>query len=266
MRFAAIQFDIVWEDKVANHAIIERLLDDANVPAGTFVVLPEMGDTGFSFNLDRIVDERSIEWGMGVARDRGIHIQLGHVTRGRDHRGRNCATVINSRGEGAGQYQKVHPFSYGREIEHFSGGDHLLLVDAGHCSICPLICYDLRFPELWRVAARKGAQVFTIGASWPAARQRHWRSLLIARAIENQAFVIAVNRTGRDPHLEYEGGSAIIGPTGEILAEAQREAAVLQAEIDIESLLSWRSTFPALHDLQPSLLGDWPVLQTKLLK
>ncbi len=119
-----------------------------------------------------------------------------------------------------------------------------------------LICYDLRFPELWRLAAIAGTEVFTIGASWPAARRHHWRQLLIARAIENQAFVVAANRIGDDPHLSYAGGSMVVSPTGEILAEAGDHEAVLRARLDLASLREWRRDFPALSDLHRDLLGS----------
>ncbi len=256
MRFALVQHDIIREDKCANHAIVERMLDDAKIAPGTFVLLPEMGDTGFSFNLDKIVDDESVQWGSRCARERSIYLQVGHAERGPDGRGRNCATVIAPDGEIVGQYQKVHPFSYGREIEHFTGGDHLLLVEIDGMCICPLICYDLRFPELWRIAARAGAEVVIIVASWPAARQLHWRSLLIARAIEDQAYIIAVNRVGRDPHLEYAGESMIISPEGKILAEGDDRPRVLQADLDLNALRDWRAKFPALRDIHDDLLGS----------
>lgn len=126
--------------------------------------------------------------------------------------------------------------------------------------MCPLICYDLRFPELWRLGAVEEADVFTIGASWPAARQQHWRALLIARAIENQAYVVAVNRIGDDPHIKYAGGSLIISPTGEVLAEAPagNVPIVLQAELDPAALRAWREKFPALADIHRELLGSIP--------
>jgi predicted amidohydrolase len=155
-----------------------------------------------------------------------------------------------------GEYQKVHPFSYGKESQFYSGGDHLLLRRCGEAMVCPMICYDLRFPELWRIAALNGAEVFTIGASWPAARQHHWRALLIARAIENQAYVVAVNRTGSDPFLKYAGGSIIISPRGEVLAEAGEESGVLQVQLDLAALRQWRDEFPVLKDVRPDLLGS----------
>jgi predicted amidohydrolase len=260
MRFAAVQFDIAWENKPANHATIEWMLDAAKIEPGTFVVLPELGDTGFSFNLDHVVDDESLAWGRRLAQARGMWMQVGFAKRCQTPcsgpPGRNCAAIISPAGEVVGEYQKMHPFSYGKESQHFSGGDHLVIADCGGLHICPLICYDLRFPELWRLAAVAGAEVFTIGASWPEARQHHWRSLLMARAIENQAFVIGVNRIGRDPHLGYAGGSMIVSPMGEVIAEADSSAAALSAEIDPEAVRQWRRQFPALADLKRGLLGS----------
>lgn len=267
MHIAAVQFDIVWEDKDANHRIIEQMIDDADVPAGALVVLPELGDTGFSFNLDVIADDRTLPWGIEVARQRSIWLQVGYAIRGEDGKGRNCTSIISPQGDVVAHYQKVHPFSYGREIEYFSGGRSITITpitsrddtsdrdEDATVQLCPLICYDLRFPELWRIAALQGAELFTIGASWPAARQAHWRSLLIARAIENQAFVVGVNRCGADPHLGYAGGSIIISPRGEVLAEADDTPQMLQATIDPATVRQWRSEFPALKDVQQSLLG-----------
>lgn len=255
MRVAAIQHDIAWEDKAANHATVERLLDDAAVEPGTFVLLPEMGDTGFSFNLDVIVDDRTLPWAKKTAQQRRIWLQAGYAVRHEDGSGRNCATIVNPEGAAIGTYQKVHPFSFGREAEHFTGGGQIVLRRCGEAVVCPLICYDLRFPELFRLAALHGAEVFTIGANWPSARQAHWQALLRARAIENQAYVVGLNRVGDDPQLSYLGGSMIIGPTGEVLAEGDDRPAALTAELDLEALRAWRKQFPALQDVHRELLG-----------
>lgn len=264
MHFAAVQFDIVWEDKPANHAIIERMLGQAQPPlqSNTFVLLPELGDTGFSMNLDRIVDDQSLAWACQLAQRFGVFVQHGFARRATasDHvtrpAGRNCAAVIAPDGSVMGEYRKVHPFSYGKESQFYGGGDHLAIAKCGGAMVCPMICYDLRFPELWRLAALAGAEVFTIGASWPAARQHHWRALLLARAIENQAYVVAVNRVGRDPHLPYAGGSIIISPKGDILAEAADQPEILHADLDLASLRQWRAEFPALRDIKRDLLGN----------
>jgi predicted amidohydrolase len=267
MKFAAVQFDIAWEDKPANHAVIEKLLAEAQpaIGPGTFVLLPELGDTGFSLDLDRIADDLTLTWASDLARRMNIYLQPGFARRGaaapdNAPAGRNCAAIIAPDGLVLGEYQKVHPFSYGKESIAYSGGDHLVIKTCGdprdHAEVCPMICYDLRFPELWRLGATSGAEVFTIGASWPAARQHHWRSLVIARAIENQAYVVAVNRCGRDPHLEYAGGTLIVSPKGEVVAESENLPMVLQAELDLPALRAWRAEFPALRDVHASLLGS----------
>lgn len=255
MVFAAVQYDIAWEDKPANHARMEAMIKEAKLPEGTFVLLPEMCDTGFSFNLDRIVDDSTIEWARGLCERLGLWVQVGFPRRGPDGRGRNCAAIISPQGHVVADYEKVFPFSYGKEIEHFSGGDQIAVAEIGVHVVCPLICYDLRFPELWRLGTLAGATAFTIGASWPAPRQSHWRSLLIARAIENQAFIIGVNRVGSDPHLPYAGGSMIISPKGEVLAEADDAPEVIRASCNVSDVAAWRREFPALKDIRQDLLG-----------
>ena len=256
MHVAAVQFDIVWEDKQANHRIIEDMLDAANIERDTYVLLPELGDTGFSFALDKIVDDQTLPWAQRLAQRMGIWLQPGFAENGPDGKGRNCAAIISPQGDVLGIYRKVHPFSFGSETQHYRGGEALLLRSCGGAVTCPMICYDLRFPELWRIAACQGAELFTIGASWPSARQTHWRALLTARAIENQAYVVSVNRIGDDPNLKYTGGSIIVSPTGEILAEATDAATVLKADLDLGALHRWRDEFPALRDMRSQLLGS----------
>jgi len=262
MRLAAVQFDIAWEDKPANHRIIEQMLSEAALPHGSFVLLPELGDTGFSFNLKRIVDDQTLPWGKKLAARLGVYLQIGFARRGSDGRGRNCTAILSPQGGIICEYHKVHPFSFGKEIEHFTGGDTLALANCAGTTVCPAICYDLRFPELFRQGAVHGAEVFSVGANWPSARQHHWRTLAIARAIENQAVVLACNRTGNDPHLSYAGGSMIVGPKGEILAEADDRAQVLSAELDLAALRDWRREFPALRDVRRSLLGSMPIARS----
>ncbi|MFO0873335.1 MAG: nitrilase-related carbon-nitrogen hydrolase [Phycisphaerales bacterium] len=279
MNVLAIQHDIAWEDKQANHATVEDMLDAARPPQGATVVLAELFDTGFSFNLDAIVDARTVAWGQSVAAARSLNILCGHAERGgaseadgarnagearraddrtprtTTPRGRNCLTLIAPGGVVRGRYEKVHPFTFGREGEHYGGGSRLLLRRIDGATVCPLICYDLRFPELWRLAALAGAEVFLLGASWPAARQHHWRALCIARAIENQAYVVAVNRVGRDPTLAYAGGSLVVDPRGKVIAEAGDAPMTLAATLDLADLRAWRAQFPALRDAHREFLG-----------
>jgi len=259
MRVHLVQLDCVWEDRVANRAKVAAMLDAADVRHADLVVLPEMFDTGFSFRLDVTADADQTTLGFltSQALERGITIVGSRSIIADDGKGRNRCTVVGPTGVVLCEYDKIHPFSLSppgasRECDVFSGGTRVVTTrigtDADVFTLCPTICYDLRFPELYREGLRHGAEVFTVIANWPEARAAHFRALCIARAIENQAFVLAVNRCGRDPSLRYIGGSMIVSPLGEVLADAGDGERVLSAEMDAASLRIWREKFPAWRD------------------
>jgi predicted amidohydrolase len=263
MEVALVQYDIAWEDKAVNHARIEAMLHEADVPGGTFVLLPELGDTGFSTDLDAITgaEHDSIAWATDLARRRDLFIQVGHAVRAEDGMGLNCATIVRPDAT-TGTYAKVHPMSLLGETRSFRGGDSLLLADIGPLCVAPKICYDLRFPELFRISALEGAQLFSIGACWPVERIDHWRALLVARALEGQAWVMGCNRVGDDPNLSYGGTSMIIAPDGTVLAEADRqEEIVLRATLDIPMGARFREQFPVLQDTRRDLLGSIEIVR-----
>lgn len=266
MRIHCLQYDIVWEDKPANHELVRAMVAGMKPGPGSLVALPEMFDTGFSLNLD-ITDDtesRTSERFLSeLSREYGIYVHGSRCTREKDGWGRNWAIVMNPEGGVIARYAKLHPFGFGREPERFRGGDELVSCEwrdgDGVLRVGPLICYDLRFPEVFRLCSlRLGVEIFVLGANWPDARQAHWRALLIARAIENLAYVVGVNRSGRDPHLNYEGGSIIVSPKGEILAEAGPGQEVISATVDPKAVRSWRKSFGALRDARPGLLGELP--------
>ena len=259
------QTDIAWEDRRENLARVSAMLRDTpSVRAGDLIVLPEMFDTGFSFNLARTsdTDSMTLEWIRQTARDHRITLQGSRTVLGPDGRGRNRATIAGPDGAILCEYDKVHPFSFGRESEFFTGGDSAAVYpwtsDEGTTTVCPVICYDLRFPELFRQGMRLGAEVFGVIANWPAPRKLHRTVLAQARAIENQACVLSVNRAGSDPHLTYSGGTCAFGPQGEVLGELPDGPGVLSVKVDIEAIRAWRDKFPALRDAR--LLG--PVSST----
>lgn len=257
----AVQFDIVWEDKSANHDLVERLVEDAAPPRGSLILLPEMFDVGFSLNTsvtsEQATDGVSEAWCAAAARRWGVYLQGASVQRPDPKRkATNDAVVFNPGGELICRYSKIFPFSGGREPEEFAGGSWIATYEWQGLRVCPFICYDLRFPEIWRLATiEHGAEVFTIGASWPSPRQHHWLTLLSARAIENQAYVVGLNRVGNDPYLSYAGGSRIIDPRGELLAQADDRPAVLSANIDQTTVRSWRASFKAIADVRREFLG-----------
>ncbi|MEM9082009.1 MAG: nitrilase-related carbon-nitrogen hydrolase [Planctomycetota bacterium] len=254
MKVHLVQHDIVWEDKAANHARVRSLVDDAEIGRGDLIVLPEMFDTGFSINLEKAEDGdgRSAGFLAGLAADKGAMV-VGGISVKEGDRGRNRALVFGCAGETVAAYDKVHPFSFGREGERFDGGREVVVfdwafADGGVCRVQPAVCYDLRFPELFRAGLDRGAEAMVVIANWPRPRQDHWRTLLKARAIENQCFVMGVNRTGRDPHLAYAGGSVVFDPRGEMIGEMGEEEGVLSVELDRRRLDQWRKAFGAWLD------------------
>lgn len=252
MQVVCCQLDIVWENKPANHARGRALLDRAAAPRGSLVVLPEMFATGFSMDVKSITDTNSREtyqFLSKTAADYGVFLVAGIVQHAGDMRGRNECVVFSPGGDGVAQYCKIHPFSYAGETDHYLSGEQITLFNWHEFTVAPFICYDLRFPEIFRAAVLQGAQLFVVIANWPTPRVQHWITLLKARAIENQAYVAGVNRCGNDPKLSYSGHSMIIDPRGEVLADAGEEEGVISAEIDAQALAKYRTEFPFLNDI-----------------
>lgn len=261
MQAHLVQLDIRWEDKPANFARVRELIAGANIQPHDLIVLPEMFDTGFSFKLERTADAsgQTLDFLVDFARAIRAYIHGARSVVGPDGKGRNRATIVSPAGEVVCEYDKVHPFSIGKESEHFSGGTEIKTYPwtrppgasaAAPLIVQPTICYDLRFPELYRRGLKAGAEVMVVTANWPVARELHRRTLSVARAIENQAFVLSVNRVGSDPTLTYGGGSLAVAPNGAILGELGDREGVLTVEIDAGLVRDWRATFPAWRDLR----------------
>ncbi|MAE64478.1 MAG: amidohydrolase [Phycisphaeraceae bacterium] len=255
----ACQLDTAWEDKPESHRRAESLLQTVSIGPGSLIVLPEMFATGFSLDVgttSEASDGPSHGWLAALARHYAAYVVGGVVTLGDDGRGRNDAVVYGPGGSEIARYCKLHPFSYGKETERFEAGSRLASFQWGDLAVAPFVCYDLRFPEAFRCAVRRGAELLLVIANWPAARAQHWCTLLKARAIENQCYVVGVNRCGRDPNLDYAGRSAILDPRGEIITEVGARPCVLTAGIDPDALRAYREEFPALRDARPDLLPD----------
>ncbi|MDB5104147.1 MAG: apolipoprotein N-acyltransferase [Fibrobacteres bacterium] len=164
---------------------------------------------------------------------------------------RNMSVLFAPDGSESAVYRKVHPFSYGGEDRLFSKGNEVVTVDFEGWTVQPTICYDLRFPELYRAGSQRGAHLILVQANWPQARQAHWETLLRARAIENQAFVAGVNCTGTQDSLAFAGGSVIHNPKGETVAQGDASEGVVHGRIELEACKQWRKQFPALRDRMP---------------
>jgi omega-amidase len=253
MNLVGVQLDIVWEDKAATFDRVRRLLDAAPPQRGDLVVLPEMFSTGFSMNVAGIQEgadrpaERFLE---SLARAYECYVLGGVVNLAADGRGLNQAVAFAPDGQQIVRYDKIHPFTLGEESNHYTGGGALQLFEWAGLKVCPQVCYDLRFPETFRRATREGAELFVVIANWPSYREHHWTTLLAARAIENLAFVIGVNRCGTDPKHPYPGRTQIVDPKGAVLADAGPREGVVAAPLDPAAVATWRKAFPALTDIK----------------
>ena len=251
MRVHLVQMDLAWHDRAANHATARRMIESTAPGRGDLVVLPEMFAVGFSMDVAATYDvngetERFV---CDLAREFGIYLIAGNVTRP-DDLGRNEALVAGPDGTLLTRYHKLHPFRFAREHEHFRGGEGVVAFEWHDLKVAPFVCYDLRFPEVFRMAAKRGAQLMAVIANWPTPRVGHWLALLTARAIENQAYVIGVNRAGRDPNVEYPGRSVLIDPQGKTIVDAGAEPGVVSGTIDAAELHAYRARFPALTDIR----------------
>lgn len=258
MQIVACQTDIVWEDKAANHRRVADMLRAASIEPGALVVLPEMFAVGFSMNAEAIVeghDGPTHAFLAGLAREHQAFVLGGVVARAASGRPRNEAIVCNPSGEVIGRYAKLHPFTPAGEKDNYEAGPDVVTFRWGELTVAPFICYDLRFPEIFRRAARRGADLITVIASWPQVREQHWLALLRARAIENQCYVVGVNRVGSDPNAPYGGKSLIVAPGGETLAEAGAGPQVLVAHVDRGSVEEFRRRLPFLVDIREEFLG-----------
>jgi len=252
MKVYCCQLDIVWENKPENFRKVRALLERTRPEAGSMVVLPEMFSTGFSMNVAGIAEENSPgaeEFLREVARDLGVLVVGGLVNKGNDAKGRNQAVVFSPEGKEVTRYSKIHPFTFGGELDHYSRGERIEHFEWHGLKVAPFICYDLRFPEIFRTAVKQGAEMFVVIANWPNKREQHWVTLLQARAIENLAYVVGVNRAGSDPKLVYPGRTMIIDPHGNILADAGPSEEIISAAIEPDAVRSWRRDFPALKDI-----------------
>ncbi len=248
-RVTLAQQPLVWQDPAANRAHFERLLAPL---AGTtdLVVLPEMFTTGFTMQPQTQAE----------AADGPTRAWLGEQARALDA-AVGGSVAINDRGRFFNRfmvatpggptywYDKRHLFRMGAEHRHYSAGHHALIIEWRGVRLCPLVCYDLRFPVWSRRRPELEYDLVLYSANWPAPRRHAWMTLLRARAIENQAFCAGVNRVGDDANgVAHAGDSVLLDYMGLPLAELHDKAQVITAPIDIEQLRQWRDRFPAHLD------------------
>lgn len=251
MRIMLCQTRIQWEDKKANIENLKSRLTIAAKEHADLVCLPEMSFTGFSMNIEKTMDRESETMNkmQDLAQAYGVAIAFGYVTPDGDTmKAQNHYAVIDCSGKVLGDYIKIHPFSYAGEDKYFTGGDRLVHFDFMDFHIGLAVCYDLRFPEQF-IALGNQCDFILLGANWPAKRSLHWRTLIQARAIENQCYMAAVNCCGEMDGIEYQGNSMLIYPDGSIpvsgICPAGDSYVVCELENDVEA---YRTAFPVRQD------------------
>jgi len=250
MKVAALQFDIVWEDRTTNYRKVRRFAKIAADSGADVLILPEMFATGFSLNSTVTIEEpggETASFVQSLASDFNVNVIAGLVLRGNHGLGRNCALTVDREGHGVALYTKTHLIGILGEDKHHEPGDGPKLFTLGSMKCASFICYDLRFPELFRLVADNCTLVFVI-ASWPDARKRHWHILLQARAVENQFYVVGVNRIGQGGGLTYSGGTVIYDPLGNIIAEGGNREGLIIGDVDSAKVAEVRSAMPFLKD------------------
>jgi predicted amidohydrolase len=251
LRTALVQLDIRWEDRAVNHERAGILLAQAAAAGARLAILPEMFATGFSMKGEDVAEEpegATGTWLKETAAELGLWIIAGVAETGTPLP-RNTAHVVSPRGEIV-RYAKIHPFSFAEEDKHYAGGNRVVTVPVEGVRVTPFVCYDLRFPEPFRLAAHE-TDLYVVIANWPERRRTHWQTLLRARAIENLAYVAGVNRVGDGEGYHYCGDSALVSPWGETLAGGAERETVLVADVDPAVVKDARAKFPALRDRRP---------------
>lgn len=257
LRAAAIQFPIAAGDIEANLHQARQALLRVHEQGGRLAVLPEMWSSGYDYKRLAELAEETPRVAAELAE---LAARLDLVVVGslpeKDGDSLYNTAFVHDRGQEIGRYRKLHLFSPMQEDRYLAAGDRTLVVPTSVGRLGVAICYDLRFPELFRRLALDGAELVCVPAEWPAPRQLHWQTLLRARAIENQYFVIAANCCGKLGRLQFFGMSLIVSPRGELLAEGGDAAAEPAALLDFADMAAYRQEIPAWHDRRPEIYGN----------
>jgi predicted amidohydrolase len=249
MKISLVQFNPVWQNKKESQDRILRLLaDNKGMPEA--YIFPEMTLTGFTMKAKEYAEELQGESSGFFQRlsDR-LHADIFFGMIEADNNTYYNALVHIKNGKIFKTYRKIHPFSYSEENKYYQRGRLAIITQLDNFTAGLSICYDLRFPELYRLYAKERAELMINIANWPSKRIEHWKHLLKARAIENQCYTAGINRVGRDPGNEYNGCSAVYGPSGEeiFIADGREQAALI--DLNMELVDEQRSKYPFLNDI-----------------
>ncbi|MVX62927.1 carbon-nitrogen family hydrolase [Clostridium chromiireducens] len=247
------QVDMAWEDIISNMTKFEKLIKEAAENGVELILFPEMALTGFTMNINKLSLSESdiVSWIRKLSLDNNISIGFGYAIKV-DEKGKNKYTIVSNEGNTLASYTKIHPFSHGGEDKKYYSGNNISSCVINEFKITPFICYDLRFPEIFQIASKE-SHIITVAASWPKEREEHWLALLRARAIENQCYIIGINRVGIGGGLEYNGASIFVNPNGEILNELSSEEMLIIRDVNINDIIKSRQEFDIRKDRREAI-------------
>ena len=252
MKIYGVQFDSDWNNKKANFNLVSDLIKKRVVHQNSLIVLPEMFATGFCLDPESTTknEPKGTELFISDLAKKMKSWIMGGMTYPAKEKGKayNSAVTFDPNGQRISVYKKLHPIPIlGEDRVHLEGRT-IENLSIGPFNVTPAICYDLRFPELFRSALKSGTNLFVVLGCWPKSRINHWVTLLKARAIENQSYVVGVNRIGKDEDLEYGGRTMVVSSQGEILADGEEKQGIVEASIDDSLVNNWRNQFPAVKE------------------
>lgn len=257
MKIACIQMDIQFGAPEENYVAVENYIKEATKQKPDVIVFPEMWNTGYALSeLNEIADpdgNRTKELLSKLAKSYQVNIVGGSVSTKRNNQYFNTMYVADRNGMIVAQYDKAHLFKLMDEHLFMEAGDKVNTFELDGTVCGGVICYDLRFPEWIRTHVLNDAKIMFIPAEWPSKRIDHWQLLLQARAIENQCYVVAVNRVGSDPNNEFNGHSMVIAPWGELLVSGSEGEGIFYADLDLHEVDNVRKTIPIFQDRRTDL-------------
>ena len=251
MKLGLFQYSPSYENIEESILRIEDLLNKSSKKFD-LLIFPEMSLTGFTMQSKKFAEEidgLATKYFMNLSERLRSNIFAGIIEKD----GKNIYNSLvhfDSTGIIKARYRKIHPFSLAEEDKYYNSGKEFVVTKIDKIKFGLSICYDLRFPELYRFYAKERVDVLIDIASWPITRIDHWNTLLKARAIDNQCFVAGVNRVGSDPFYQYNGCSAVFDPLGKEIVNIADEEKIIDVEINTHLVIATRNEFPFLNDIK----------------
>lgn len=257
LRIALAQIPVEHGKPEENYKKVDQYLSKAAQAKVDVVVLPELWNTGYDLaRLEEIADvegKRTKEFLQAKAQDYKVNIVGGSVAIKEHEQFYNTTYIVDKQGKLISEYRKVHLFRLMDEDKYLAAGDQKNVFELAGVKSASFICYDIRFPEWLRTVAKEKLSIIYVVAQWPQTRIEQWKALLVARAIENQAYVVAVNRVGDNPDNKFNGHSLIINPLGEVLSDSGDQETLTVYDLDTSEMEKFTQQIHVFEDRRPEL-------------